>query len=419
MTSAIRTKPRRRWLRFSLRTLLAALTILCIWLGWQVTAARRQHEAIVAILAANGEVEFDDKKVLTGHTQYARVNPDDREVGPLWLREIFGDDFFRTVVEVRLVADMAQLEKLPSIRKLSLGGQKVTSGGEPRAIRDSDLAFLKNLGSLEELNLDYEEVEGSALANLPKPQRLKQLSLRNDPINDAGMESIGAMRNLEYLDLTGSRITDAGFENLRKLSKLKTLRIVATKISDAGFKYVASNDIEMLEAYQTQLGDDALARIGEMRHLKHLSVDQSRITDAGLRRLRSLAHLVGLRMTDTNVSDEGFKYIDLSRMESLDLSHTHVGDASLEWIGRTADVEALRWLGLGGVNITDAGLKHLGGFSNLTELYLSNTNVSDAGLEHLKSMTKLRTLGLNGTRVTPDGIRDIKKALPNTTIWEP
>jgi len=28
-------KPKRRWLRFSIRTLLVAVTLFCVWLGWQ------------------------------------------------------------------------------------------------------------------------------------------------------------------------------------------------------------------------------------------------------------------------------------------------------------------------------------------------------------------------------------------------
>jgi hypothetical protein len=38
------TKPKRRWFRFSLRALLVFTTVLCVWLGFKVNAARpRQH----------------------------------------------------------------------------------------------------------------------------------------------------------------------------------------------------------------------------------------------------------------------------------------------------------------------------------------------------------------------------------------
>ncbi len=49
----------RRWFRFGLRTLLIAITVLCIWLGFKVNAARRQHEVVQAILQAGGTVAYD------------------------------------------------------------------------------------------------------------------------------------------------------------------------------------------------------------------------------------------------------------------------------------------------------------------------------------------------------------------------
>jgi hypothetical protein len=49
----------RRWLRFSLRGLLLIVAIFCVWLGIKVNAARRQAEAVAAILKAGGTVNFD------------------------------------------------------------------------------------------------------------------------------------------------------------------------------------------------------------------------------------------------------------------------------------------------------------------------------------------------------------------------
>ena len=50
---------RRRWFRFSLRMLLVVVTVLCVWLGFKVNAARRQKEAVEAILKAGGQVSYD------------------------------------------------------------------------------------------------------------------------------------------------------------------------------------------------------------------------------------------------------------------------------------------------------------------------------------------------------------------------
>ena len=52
------TKPsavrKRRWFRFSLRTMLLATTMLCIWLGWKINAAREQRQAVAAVRELGG-----------------------------------------------------------------------------------------------------------------------------------------------------------------------------------------------------------------------------------------------------------------------------------------------------------------------------------------------------------------------------
>ena len=45
--------------------------------------------------------------------------------------------------------------------------------------------------------------------------------------------------------------------------------------------------------------------------------------------------------------------------------------------------------------MTDAGLEHLKGLTQLRVLNLANTKVTDAGLEHLKGLTQLRMLYLD------------------------
>src|SRR5262245_25282078 len=93
MNSTPRSRP--RWLRFSLRTFFATLTLLCVWLGLQVNAAKRQRSAAAAIVKAGGDVRYDYQKVSPGPGGAtidwdASITPP----APAWLRRLFGDDFF-------------------------------------------------------------------------------------------------------------------------------------------------------------------------------------------------------------------------------------------------------------------------------------------------------------------------------------
>jgi hypothetical protein len=44
-------RPCRRWLRFSLRTMLVVVTLLGVWLGVKVEQARRQKRAVDTLKA--------------------------------------------------------------------------------------------------------------------------------------------------------------------------------------------------------------------------------------------------------------------------------------------------------------------------------------------------------------------------------
>lgn len=55
-------------------------------------------------------------------------------------------------------------------------------------------------------------------------------------------------------------------------------------------------------------------------------------------------------------------------------------------------------------NVSDAGLVHLRGLTQLTSLSISGTKVTDAGLVYLSGLTNLTTLNLSATKVTDAGL---------------
>ena len=63
---------------------------------------------------------------------------------------------------------------------------------------------------------------------------------------------------------------------------------------------------------------------------------------------------------------------------------------------------------LGRSQVTDAGLVHLKGMTNLEELWLP-TQVTAAGLVHLRGLTSLQTLILGETKVTDAGLVHLKR----------
>ncbi len=151
MSTTTATKPRHRLVRFSFRTLLIALTIFCLCLGWKAEHARKQREVVAWVQEMGGTVyydyEIDDKN--------GAVDPNAQPPGPDWLRDFAGIGFFAEIVEVRMrnsVTDISPLAELKSLEWLYLTNHQV-----------SDLSPLSKLTNLKRLELYSRQVRDLSL----------------------------------------------------------------------------------------------------------------------------------------------------------------------------------------------------------------------------------------------------------------
>jgi hypothetical protein len=140
------TAPKRRWFQFSLKGMLAVMTLACVGLGWlayERNEVRKRHEAIAAIEKLGGEVIFDEEIPFR----------------PKWLRPLLGDNSAGEVVRVvypgQPVTDagMANLKGLTKLRVLYLNNTQVT---------DTGLVYLQGLTEVELLVLDTQVTEQGA-----------------------------------------------------------------------------------------------------------------------------------------------------------------------------------------------------------------------------------------------------------------
>ncbi len=203
MTAATANKPKRRFLRFSLRALLVFMLVVCVTLGWKVEKARKQREA-VAWVQECGEHVFYDYELDDARKRVPNPQPP----GPKWLRELLGIDFFDDVVAVAFdqVSDVTPLAGLTSLESLMLVGTQV-----------SDVSPLAGLTSLKLLYLsDAHVTDITPLAGLTS---LEQLYLANTQVSD--VTPLAGLTSLEQLALTGTQVKDvtplAGLKNLKEL----------------------------------------------------------------------------------------------------------------------------------------------------------------------------------------------------------
>jgi hypothetical protein len=89
MTRRIPPNPKRHFLRFTLRTLLLLMLIVCVALEWKVERVRKQREAVTWVQKSGGGVNYDYQRDDNG-----QPIPDAEPPGPKWLIKTLGIDFF-------------------------------------------------------------------------------------------------------------------------------------------------------------------------------------------------------------------------------------------------------------------------------------------------------------------------------------
>ena len=172
-------QPRRHWFRYSLRTLLLAMVVISLALGWftaRMKKAKRQKAAVSAIVSLSGLVVFDDQP--DDLTAAPTVSP-----VPRWLRNLLGDDFFRTAVHVVAFNDasMEAVRELPEIRRLDFVGGPATDAG---------LVHVRGLSQLETLNLSDTQITDAGLKYLKGLTQLRELCLRGTSVTSEGVRKL-------------------------------------------------------------------------------------------------------------------------------------------------------------------------------------------------------------------------------------
>jgi hypothetical protein len=222
---------RFRWqFQFSIRTLLILAVIVaipCSWMAVEMKKAREQREAVDIVRRLGGVVLYN-------HDSRTAIKPNPGPPpGPVWLRELFGDDFFASVAAVELNrtpvtdAELVSLQGMPQLQNASLGDTQVTDAG---------LVHLKGLTQLLMLSLDNTQITDVALEHLKGMPQLVFLSLGNTHVTDAGLKHLKGLPQLQALCLYNTQITDAGLVYLKRLPELRFLTLTNTHVTDKGVK---------------------------------------------------------------------------------------------------------------------------------------------------------------------------------------
>ena len=116
--------------------------------------------------------------------------------------------------------------------------------------------------------------------------------------------------------------------------------------------------------------------------------------------------VVGACIYSTQITDAGLAHLaGLTQLQFLYLDDTQITDAGL---ANLAGLTRLQHFRLSNTRITDGGLAHIAGLTQLQMLGLDNTKVTDAGLANLAGLTRLQSLSLYDTRITDAGLHTLQ-----------
>ena len=387
---------RRRWFRFTLRTLLLVTFLVALaasYMGHHVARARLERRVAAEVWDAGGRAvyshQIQQENPLGLRSEAVSVGPP----GPWPIRRLFGDDIFDAV-------------------------HYVVFSNNP-SVNEKGLTRLHELTELRHLELHGERFTDAGIDDLLKIRHLQRLHLRDTSITPAGLGRLSQLPALQELGIIGSSVTDAYAEQLTSFPHLETVYFIQTRITDEGLSSLAAmtglRRLGIVQALGGGVSDTGIAALASLRDLEELSLAGTPVTDESLRMIGELRNLRMLYFGLSDVTDGGMMHLEgLHALETLILSGTEVGD---EGIAVVAGMPRLRELYLGGTLITDRGLDHLEGLADLEYLNICGTDVTDAGLVKLRGLKSLTSLHVTlGEGMTAEGVDALKVHLPGCTV---
>ncbi|RPJ20327.1 MAG: hypothetical protein EHM35_19610, partial [Planctomycetaceae bacterium] len=320
-----------------------------------------------------------------------------RDLSPL--RRLRPDDLYLLAIQGSYAGGgkpgnscMEHVAHLTGLRALDLGNTSITSMGlkhvvvlkdlswlrPPPLMDDAGMAHVAQLPSLTHLYLGESRVTNAGLLHLAKMNSLIELCLGGRITND-GLVHLAEVPQLRYLMLISKSFTDVGLRHLKKMPNLEALHLGRLeRVTDVGLGHLAEIPrLQELDLYSaTRITNDGIAVLKRLPNLRKLNIAHAQVTDAGLAHLKAIKTLESLRLLDRDITDAGLRHLaELLRLRELDLPRPHFIDPNMnknyytdEGLKAISGLASLEMLHLGGIGVTDVGVRHLGRLTRLKEL---------------------------------------------------
>jgi hypothetical protein len=253
--------------------------------------------------------------------------------------------------------------------------------------------------------------DAGRLAGLPALQ-YKTFAMdrcREDPLDLSGLSALepNDLFCLTVNSLVGQADADQRvLKPVRHLTGLKILRLHGTGVTDKGLEYL--RELRSLRALEfereSSLGNQGLAVLKDLPNLEYLALDGA--TDAGFKYLGQLSHLRWLSLRTGRIWGPGLAELaNLPRLERLCIHGTSpISDRHIQYLEGLTHLKSLTLWGVADP-LTDASLASIGKLKNLEELYFIITapKFTPAGLVYLKGLKNFQKVDFSGTWAGPQG----------------
>jgi Leucine-rich repeat (LRR) protein len=296
-------------------------------------------------------------------------------------------------------------------------------------VTDQDLAELRELVTLRELNLSNSAVQGGGLSYLEPLKSLQKLNLLETPLHPESLKLLKPFAKLEKLDLPDQIYLASELQPLTELKALTDLQTAPATDEAIWIDLLAKlPNLEVIRLHhavgfsevkkfaklqRVEIGQRmpnwALGMFRDHKEIRSLTIRAEYFNDGGLMQLGTLPELTTLRILDGRIGDPGINSIK----GSSKLVHLHIDDASLMTDRGAADIRdlsTLAELNLNGAKLTDRALELFGELKDLETLHLPRCGpFTDAIWNHIKKLEEIRSLDLSGSKVTGKGIDAISE----------
>ncbi len=308
---------------------------------------------------------------------------------------------------------LLHLARMPQLEHLDIGEYP---GGK---LTDRGLEVLRHLRNLRRFDMAWQSaMTDRGVANLRYCDRLESVNLMGSPTGDGALEALQGKPELRRFS-TGRMVTDAGLALLHNFPLLKTAHegsegrlLIDGPFTNTGLASLAGLagvfDLDLFW-HVTSITTDAFVHFAGLPNLSVLGCDGHLSDNTAMRHFAAIPRLRRLRAQESAADDDGF--VELSRSKTLEglwgRECAHFGSRGFIALSK---IPALRSMGIGCANVSDAALATLPDFPSLREI--TPIGFTDAGFRHLGRCERIERLTCMYCRETGDAATEHVAGLP-------